>query len=671
MSYWLREYDPFLILLGLAVSLAWSLGGLMMARHGFRLQSRERLLVGLGLGLSTYVTSANLIGRWLEPELSFPIAGGLVLGLGLTMAGTSRRALLARDDFDGWRPLVILALIALVTTLVGRGLGIFDDRKNLSIISLMAAGDIPPHFYMDADVLFRYHYGSQLFAASLMRLTGLQPWSALDLAKGALAGITLGLAYVAGRKLTHSIWGGLCVAGVALLASGSRWMLLQLPVAWIQAASDNIVLWGSGRLSAPTLVEALGGAWQIAGGPRAGLPFAHVNGILQPFTLGLHSTGISMTRLLLLLALLTAARLAGWRGIVATAMAMAAWALAWETDFLLFGCGALAAAGLGYRKLSDPGRLQARLLLVALGVALALALLQGGTITELVRQVALGADAGQAEAGFPISLRWPPAIVSAHLGELHLNRPSVWLVALAEIGLAVLAAPLVTWWGWRGLRRGRLAESALAAAALVGFGLAMLLRYEVDRDITRFSATGLYIWAVLGTGAGWVVVRRCRKLWVSAAYAAWVGLLVLPGIMTAGYLLPAIQRPVLSEDIEGVDARMSAVFWDRLEPKARVLGSHPWRQVVVLGRPTKSVGTDFKDFPSWRAAVSDPVPTEVARLGYGYVYMDQEWWDNLSPERQAEYADPCVALLALESDLSGRRRWLWDVRACAGTAVPE
>jgi hypothetical protein len=63
------------------------------------------------------------------------------------------------------------------------GMAVFDEPKNLSIVSMMAAGDIPPALY-ECGSRFRISLRVQLLGASLVRLGGLQPWSAFDLQPG-------------------------------------------------------------------------------------------------------------------------------------------------------------------------------------------------------------------------------------------------------------------------------------------------------------------------------------------------------------------------------------------------------------------------------------------------------------------------------------------------------
>src|SRR3989337_336303 len=168
--YWFRVDNPWVFGVWLAVTAIRGIGGWLLATHAFRLERGERLIIGFGLGLVCYLWFVNLIGRWLTPDWTFAGAGILVLILGMAYAWNGTRPAIDWKDFQVWRWLVIGLILVWLFARIARGMAIFDDRKNISIVSTMAAGDIPPHHYMNSAVLFAYHYGFQLFGASLMRL---------------------------------------------------------------------------------------------------------------------------------------------------------------------------------------------------------------------------------------------------------------------------------------------------------------------------------------------------------------------------------------------------------------------------------------------------------------------------------------------------------------------
>jgi hypothetical protein len=88
------------------------------------------------------------------------------------------------DRFGHLLPQVIaLALLFGLFFAISRGLAIFDDYAHLPTLSLMAAGDIPPHFSLDPRVPYGYHYFLLLLAAQMTRLSSWFPWTAWDAAR--------------------------------------------------------------------------------------------------------------------------------------------------------------------------------------------------------------------------------------------------------------------------------------------------------------------------------------------------------------------------------------------------------------------------------------------------------------------------------------------------------
>ena len=85
---------------------------------------------------------------------------------------------------------------------IGRGLALFDDYQNLPTVSLMATGDIPPHFALDPRFSFNYHYLLLLFAAQFMRLGNMFPWTALDASRGLIIALPLVLAWLWAYRMT-------------------------------------------------------------------------------------------------------------------------------------------------------------------------------------------------------------------------------------------------------------------------------------------------------------------------------------------------------------------------------------------------------------------------------------------------------------------------------------
>jgi hypothetical protein len=92
-----------------------------------------------------------LLASVMPIPLAFWLAAALVFLGGLT-------AVLARRRFSvlgpGLSQLALLGGLTLLFFAIGRGLGVFDDYQNLPTLSLMAAGDVPPHFALDPTLRF-------------------------------------------------------------------------------------------------------------------------------------------------------------------------------------------------------------------------------------------------------------------------------------------------------------------------------------------------------------------------------------------------------------------------------------------------------------------------------------------------------------------------------------
>jgi hypothetical protein len=668
--YWMRTGHWTDVLNLVLLSAVWWVGGWLIAVHAFRLERRERLPVGLGIGVAVFIFFSNALGHWLGPDLSFWLAGFVVLALGLIAWRFSGDPLLDRSSLRSWGWLAVLALIAGLTIQVGRGLGIFDDYNSLPLISVMAAGDIPPAFYLNAGQPYLYHYGFQLFGAILMRVGGLFPWSALDVSRGFLGGLALILAGFWGWRMTYRRVGGVAVALVLALVSGGRWMLNLLPYSVLSSVTQGVVLWGSAADSAHTLLGGLASPWAIEGGPPTPIPFAYTNGILPPFVLNVFTGPKSLSLMALFLFLLLFPRKRGWQGLAVVTLVLSLWALAAEAEFILVAIGVgVAALVIWFRRADQSTKRGAMQGVACIVPAVLVSLVQGGTLTEFSRSLVarMIGIAGPLDGVALFSFRFPPAIVSSHLGELRFDRLGQLLVGLFEVGPVLLAGPVVIWAAMRWLRRGRFALVAVAVASYLGFLIPIFVRYNVDRDITRLSGAGLLDWSLLTVPALWIMWPHLRSGWLRSGILAVAGIAMFAGVVVLGPLLTAASRPMLSNDIAVVDAAMTRRFWDQLEPNALVLDSGGWRAVAVTGRPTRSAVDVTNDLPSWRELIASPGASHVSQEGFSYVYVDQYWWDGMSKEDKASYDLPCAILLGEETDndANGLRR-LYDVRGCSG-----
>jgi hypothetical protein len=140
-------------------ALLWLGGGWLVAASLFRLRRGETAMVGVGLGLVLQVWLANALDHVFTALMAFWLSSALVALAGIVAAAQFRAPLRFSLSVTQWATL--LALTALSMS-IGRGLGIFDDYQNLPTVSLMAAGDVPPHFALNPSLRFGYHYALPL-----------------------------------------------------------------------------------------------------------------------------------------------------------------------------------------------------------------------------------------------------------------------------------------------------------------------------------------------------------------------------------------------------------------------------------------------------------------------------------------------------------------------------
>jgi hypothetical protein len=656
------------ITLGLWAAI-WVTGGWLLTRRAFRLRPAETAIVGIGVGLAAEDWLTNLAAHFIPAQAAFWAGPALTLIAGVALALPIRRKPVIR--FDILAPVGILAVFlitAIIFFAIGRGLAIFDDFQNLPTTSLMAAGDVPPHFPLDPSVDFGYHYFLLLAAAQISRLGGLFAWTALDLARGIAFGLAFVLAGLWGYRLTGNRLAGV-LSGVAFgLLAGTRWLLLFAPGPLAAQLDAHVHLIGSGAGTAPKLFAAMTRNWAVEGAGPIPFPFAFANGINTPAVMA-HAGRGTMDLVLSLILLLTYHRWRDWRGAAISLILLSSLALVEEVWFILLLAGlslVLIASWVRDRgvRLSQ-GR--GAWLLIA-GLSLVIALVQGGVLSELARGF-IGKLGGQAvQAGYysiGFLVAWPPGVVSSHLGVLSFGDPYQILAALAEIGPVFLVFPLVLIWGVKLLRGGRWLEAAVVGGGLLSLA-AVFLRYQGSGGIsatTRLFNPFLNVCKIYALPLAWIWLQR-RGQWerVMAAGLGMAG--ALGGVVFLAIELVAIQQPVYSSFIGPLDAAMAQKYWNHLPPGALIFDPMPNRAPTVFGRPTDSSPDWFSTKPEWEALVAHPSLGKLRNFGFDYLYIDKNYWERLSPEVQRDLTAPCAEILGEVSDRQGDFRRLVDIQAC-------
>jgi hypothetical protein len=675
--YWLRSGNPLDFLPWLITALLWFAGGWLLATHAFTLEQKERPMVGVALGLVGYTFFANLLGHWLPADWAFISAGVAILLLGLAFAWKGRSPILDwRDLTSAWVQFLAFFLILAMFLLLSRGIALFDEPKNLTIISRMAAGDIPPHFYLNADYHFRYHYGFQLFAAALMRLGGLTPWSAFDLAKSIAFALALMLTSLLAQRVSGKTWAGPFAAFVIAFSSGTRYLLLLVPQITLAKLDSVIHLIGSSETGAP-FSRALIQGWPLDGGPPTPIMMAYTNGIFPSLTM-LHAGSNILSSAIIILLLLVFPRISHRLAWIPLGLALALWALVWESSYGLFAIGGAVAllvwAIQQTRASTAEGNKFAHFLktlvlhpgFLALAVSVPFALLQGGTLTETLRGLVFGASGigveGAVEAG-GFSLRWPPAVFSAHLGALDILSPGELFVAICELGVVLLLTPWITLWAWRRFKSGDWVMGAMIIGAWVGLIAPLFLSYQAERDISRFSAYAMFVWTVFLTlmvvESSGAVKPALQKIGAVA-----LGLMVFGGIVVTGMIMTGISQPQLGLDMNSQDSRILRDTWNRL-PDGAVIDRIPWRASMLTGLPTHSSVSGLKRLETWEALIAHPTIESLAADGFRYVFVDEVWWDEMPAASREDLSQPCVVILSQHDKPSHKSiRRLLDIKGC-------
>lgn len=642
-------------------SVLWLAGGYGIARFAFRIPRGEQIITGIALGLVVETWLANLLSLVLPAIPAFWIAAGLTLLIGLLFS-------LGRPATDWfniafpWGQLICLGLVVYIFTAISRGLAIYDDYAHLPTLSMMAAGDLPPHFALDPKVSYGYHYFLMLFSAQVMRLGGMYPWNALDLARGLSFGLMICLTYLWVRRLTFSNLGGLMGALMAAFGMGTRWIILLLPESAINWLGKGMELLGSGRLTGATLYEAINRTWGIEGAGPIGYPFAFANGIVSPGVMN-HGPNGSIGTVIALLLLLLFNRWRGWRGAVITVILFATSLLISEAGmFLLIGAfGVIIIVEIiRKRKLVLPRSLWVWVGILAAGCLIGF--LQGGALKD----IAAGALDPEAASYQTVAFRliWPPEIVSSHLGVLSLIKPNQLLVALLELGPSLLVFPLLVVFGWKALCASRWYEAALVLSGVLSL-LMIIVEFAGSTGVRNTSRLYQFSGLCLSfcVPLGWMYVRRRSDTHKSAAVGL-AAVTMFGGIMLAGIQIPAMQQPVYSYFLSDLDVQMERDYWNRLEPDVLVFDPIVSRAATIFARGSNSGYTWYKSKPEWEKLLESPDPYALNTGGYSYAYFDQKSWDEIPLPAQKKFNDPCVKIVKEVEDWRHDFRKLINIKEC-------
>ena len=585
---------------------ASGIGGLWIIRALFHLHPHEELPVGIisGLLLATYLI--NFLGRFLAFPTACWAGAGIVLVMGIILDIPKTKEDLVnlfkvKFSFPTW---IVMILLILVFWGIGNGLGLLDEYPILPLISQMAGGDLPPHFALDPNVVYNYHYFSFLFSAVLMRLGDLFPWTGLDLQQAIVLTFCMFLLGLWVFRITRNKIAGICAGIFYFFSGGTRWLMLLLPQPLINLIDKNIERMGSGLNSGPTLQAALTGSWAARGTGPYLIPFAYANGFNSSFTIGLGYI-FNLTLIFLLILLLTYKRWKNWGVIVFYALLLASLELTNEVTYAMFLLGfllLLVAFTIKNRTIKIPSELS--FVVIAIILSGVLTLIQGGVISGvfqgLITHTPNVAGEGSSFHNVSFFFSFPPGFVDAHLGYLSFFNPIQLLVLLFEIGpMLILVVPTILW-GYKALKAERWMEAALVGMVIISFGLSFILMSFKSSSVgalSRAQNTFLFIVRIFAVPIFllWLSQKNStRKIMV----AVLIFITLFGGLSIFSLELLAIQKPILSTYIEPLDARIMKEYWNKLDPSSMILDPEPIRDAVLFGRPTNAAITWFELNPN-------------------------------------------------------------------------
>lgn len=638
--YLFSELQIFPLLL---VFVLWGIGGWLMTLGWFDLEPHERGFIGLGIGLVVANWLGNFLARLLPMSVAFWASALFTLALGLLAAWPLHRNLLLQWRHVRWAGWLLFAVAVVVFTLIGRGLGMLDDFQNLPLSSLMATGDIPPHFPGRPDTRFGYHYFLILLGVQFMRVASAPPWTALDLARAlslALAIVFTG--FIAWRLTRNKMVA--CISGAFFaLAGGTRWLLLLLPGSLLNKMSSELTLIGSGRVTADNLFDALSRSWQVSGSGPIAFPFAFANGVNTPALMTHNGYGVLPNVILLLLLLLAGRQRTWWSGIPLLIL-LSSLALANEVDFVILylGVALIAILWIVQNKSIRPPQ-SAGFWVGVVVLAGIFAMIQGGMATEIIYErfvPSASPSDSYFEVGFSLV---PPAVISSHLGKLSILNPLQLLAALFEIGPMILSLPLILIWGYKALRKEEWFLAAVVASAIPSL-LSIFVEYAGNAGITattRLLSNLFFVCSVFAMPLVWLWLQGKAEWKHNVAYAL-ATMAMLGGMILFAIELIAIPRPVYGEFVSDMDARFYEEYWDRLTPaSAWVFDPSTSRAPTLFGRQANSTIRWGVQQPEFLALVENPNPYRLNAAGYSYVYAEKEYWKV----HAVQLEQPCVNVL--------------------------
>lgn len=657
--------SSWLFLLFLCLILLSTVGGYLICRLVFSVSARESLLIGIAFSSLLAVVLTNIASHWLSLQWAYLLASLIIFGTGVMLfVFTPSR----REVFENWQQalpsLLVFLLLFVLFLRINQGLAIFDENYNLPIVSLIAAGDVPPHFPFDPSQPLAYHYGLHLLAGVAVRLAGLSPWLAFDAVRAFTHVLLLLLAFFWFERQTGSFWAAVIGAAVIYFGGTTQWLLLFAPQNWIERLNAEVTLTNTALDSGGTLSDLLVNNWNIDGLGVVSFPFIFIGSLFKPQNLALTSNGASVALTVMLLLLLMPKQ---WHlsHFVILNFVLGSIALAAEYLFGLLALGGFLLALLVTRQQKS---FLPILRFIAMWVlAWGLALFAGGVISVIFQHFLQGFEGqvlvnGQGNLGF--EWHWPPSLPTLYFGRLSLFQGDTLLFSLILLAPLLFLIPfclLQMKHRWKSLS---LIQDGLCLGATVSFLLSLVIGLKGSvGGITRLLDTALLIFLILSLPVLFHLWEN-RSRWIQVLITMCLILLTLGGVVTFSLELLAISHPQYTYYISDLDVHFYLSYWNRLPPQAQIFDPNPARSIVVFGRSSGAIAAKYGEWMlEWEQLSQNPTPEQLIEKGYTHAYLDKRFWNRLAQPTRVAWRAECIKLMETKEFGQNFRR-LYDLQSC-------
>jgi hypothetical protein len=634
-----------------------ALGGVLAYRLGFR-SLVEVLAVGGGLALVGYLLGTNLLAYVIPVQTAFWLAGFLLLLLAAGILVEQRLRSSEQTKESAAAPLSrATAIISGSTALYALFFGLvifatkgFDSHGHWPYISTIANGNFPVRLPQNPDFYVQYHYGFDLTAAAVQHIGNMDTWFASATVttvgvslSAALAGA---LGYIAWRSVRLAL-----LLPVLLFFSGG---LIYLD------ALEGLTL-SSGLFS-------FGGEW--ANRLLAPDPFAaeYLRGSMQmPFGVLLHHPPTSLGMPIFLLFLVLAyVQIRRPRPAIAVLMGLVlgALALALETTFVIAVEAYVIYRGASHvhrwrREGWEAVRSAATYDGITMGIAGALAVLQGGVITDAL----LHRDSEEVNGAITgLSLRRELGFVSWD-GFVPIGFNDWPLTVAREFGLPLLFFPLYV---VMALKYRHPVTILLLLVSTLAFMTPLVFEYPVrDVDLYRlFSLAQVANGLLLAITLYYLLSEAKNQRRALSGIAVILGLTVISPLMFSVSAFPAgpsVFEPMISPG-EFVVAENAKTL---VPERSRVLADWPDAITVLWGRYAP-YGVSREEIytrrDEWNAALEDPNPSVLEELEIDYVYVSPMWRNALAVYEVNPDELPHLKRVYEHIDAVGRRYAIYEVQ---------